>query len=436
MNSKVLNNASWIIFSKIVQSVMSLVVSIITVRYLGPANYGIINYAGSLVMFVLPIIQLGITNILVQELIAHNDSEGEILGTSIALSIFSSFLCMISVVIFSALANPGEKVTIIVCALYSISLLFQATEMLQYWFQTHLLSKYTSIIATIVYFVISAYKISLLILKMNVYWFVFTHIFDHLLISLGLFFLYKKFGGKKLVFTFDTAKRLLAKGKYYIVSSMMTTVFAQTDKIMLKAMLDETAVGYYSAAITCTNLFSFVFIAIIDSMRPVILEKKLTDENECILNLKSLYAIIIYLALSQCIVWTLFAKPIVLILYGEQYLPTVAALQLSVWYTTFSYIGSVRNIWILMNDKYKYLWIINLSGVCANIILNYLLIPIAGINGAATASVFTQFFTNVIVVQFIKPIRITNKIMFCALHPKYLMEMCSNFIKKGTDVNE
>ena len=55
-------------------------------------------------------------------------------------------------------------------------------------------------------------------------------------------------------------------------------------------------------------------------------------------------------------------------------------------------------------------------------ILNAILIPAIGINGAAIASLITQIFTNVIVGYIIKPIRPNNAIMVESLDPKYLMD--------------
>ena len=60
----------------------------------------------------------------------------------------------------------------------------------------------------------------------------------------------------------------------------------------------------------------------------------------------------------------------------------------------FSYLGSVRNVWMLAENKQKYLWIINLSGALGNVILNLILIPIMGVNGAAVASLCTQIFAK------------------------------------------
>ena len=78
--NKIIKNASWIIVCRIAQSIINLVIGMISARYLGPSNYGIINYAGSIVAFMVPVVQLGFRNTFVQEVIAEPDKEGEIIG--------------------------------------------------------------------------------------------------------------------------------------------------------------------------------------------------------------------------------------------------------------------------------------------------------------------------------------------------------------------
>ena len=92
-----------------------------------------------------------------------------------------------------------------------------------------------------------------------------------------------------------------------------------------------------------------------------------------------------------------------------------------VWYLAFSYMGGVRNIWILAEQKTKYLWIINLSGALLNVALNLALIPYMGIMGAAVATVITQIFTNVIIGYIIKPIRGNNRLLVQGLDPRVLL---------------
>ena len=176
--SKIARNASWIIGAKIAQAILAFVVSSLTARFLGPANYGLIGYVQSIVMFVVPIMQLGLNAILVQEIIRNPSDEGKILGTSITMNLISAVLCIVGVLSFVSLANAGEKETLIVCALYSLVLLAQSMEMIQYWFQAKFLSKYTSLLMLAAYTAVSVYKIILLILHKNVYWFAVSYAID------------------------------------------------------------------------------------------------------------------------------------------------------------------------------------------------------------------------------------------------------------------
>lgn len=428
MKNKIIKNASWIIVCRIIQSVLGLIISMFTARYLGPSNFGLINYATSMVAFVTPIMHLGIRSVLVQELVKQPEKEGELLGTSIILNVSSACLCIVGVLSFVFIVNVNERDTLIVCTLYSVILIVQAFEVFQYWFQTKLLSKYTSVVSLCAYFIVSLYKVFLLITGKNVYWFAISNSIDFLIIAISLAILYKKLGGQKLSVNKKTAIHLLNYGKYYIISDLMINIFAQTDRVMLKSMIGNEATGFYSAAITCAALTQFVFGAILDSARPVIFESKQVSREKFENNMMKLYGVIIYLSLLQSIFISVFATFIVKIIYGTAYLPAADALRIVVWYTTFSYLGSARNIWILAENKQRYLGIINFLGATANIIMNLMFIPKWGIVGAAVASLITQIFTNIITGFIFAPIRRTNVLMLQSLNPKGILALIKSTI--------
>ncbi len=190
---------------------------------------------------------------------------------------------------------------------------------------------------------------------------------------------------------------------------------------MLKIMTGNEATGIYSAAHTCAVMTSFIFAAIIDSMRPVIFEYRKKDDQLFKKSLVGLYSVIIYFSLAQCVVMTVFSSFIVRIMFGLDYQDAAIVLRISVWFTTFSYLGVIRNIWILAEGLQKYLWRCNLFSVLMNIALNWILIPIWGAAGAAIASVISQIFNNVVFGFIIAPIRPNNALMIEALHPKNLV---------------
>lgn len=421
-HKQVFNNAKWIVACKIVQSLLQLFVGMLCARYLGPSNYGLINYASSIVAFVTPLMKLGLDSTLVYELVQNPDKEGEIMGTSLLMNIVSSVVCIIGIVTFVSVVNAGDKVVIIVCVLYSLSLFFSALEMIQYWFQYKLLSKYASVVMLISYIFVSSYKIFLLISSKSVYWFALTNSIDFGIIGISLILLYIKKSSSRLTFSRKRAAELFEKSKYYIFASLMIVVYHNTDHIMLTMMAGQKENGIYSAAITCAIVVQFVYTAIIDSYRPLILTSKKRNEHEYEKNMSGLYCVITYLTVMQSIAFTVLAGIIVNILYGAEYADAIPVLRIAVWYIVFSVMGTVRNVWILAEEKQKYLTVINFSGAVINIVLNFYLIPVYGACGAAAASLATQFLINFLLGFIIKPLRKNNILLLRGINPLFFVK--------------
>ncbi len=429
LNHNIAKNALWIIACRIAQAVLSLAISTLSARYLGPDHYGLLHYAISVVAFVSPIALLGLSATLVQELLKKPQQEGETLGSALAISLFSSLLCMAGTTAFIYLSNPKDTVCVIVCTLYSTMLLGQALELMQYWFQAKLLSKYTSVTALISYGFVSAYKIFLLATGKSIYWFAVSYALDYLLIGILLLILYRKKGGQPLSFSWQRAKELVSGSKHYILSLTMVAIFAQTDRIMLKWMRGTSETGFYSAASTCATMTYFVFVALLDSYRPVILAGKQSGEDAFKKPMRQLYSLLIYLSAAQALLFPLIAKPLVNFLYGNAYAAAAPALLVLIWCPVVSYIGTARDIWILANSRQNLLWIVNISGAALNIAANYLLIPHYGATGAAMASLISQFFANVVLGFFLAPLKPNQSLMLESLNPKIFIDTVGNFRK-------
>lgn len=433
--NRVINNAKWIVLCKLAQSVLQLIVGMISARYLGPSNYGLISYAASIVAFAIPIMRLGFDATLVREYVESPDEEGKIAGTSVTLNVISGVACMFGVIGFSAVSNVNGHTTILVCSLYSISLIFAAVEMIQYWFQYKLLSKYSSVIMLGSYFAVSAYKIFLLVTQKSVYWFAVTHSIEYGLIALCLFAVYYKQGGR-LSFSWVLAKKLLKNSKHYILAALMLVFIQNTDHIMLTLMVGEAENGFYSAAITAAGIFQFVYTAVVDSYRPVILANKKQENSEYSLNMTRLYSLTLYLSLAQSVVFTVGGEIIIGILYGNDYAAAVPVFRILVWFLAFSMMGSVRNVWILAEQKQNYLWVINLSGALYNIVLNFVLIKPLGACGAALASLMTQVFSNMILGFIWRPLRENNKLIINSLRPKFAFEEAKKLLRTVLKKND
>ncbi len=416
LKNKEVNNAGWLIGGKVIQMALSFVVGVFTAKYLGPSNYGLINYGLAYATFFTAFCNLGINSILVKEFIDKPSEAGTVLGTTIVLRIITSVLSGCIIAVISLFVDNGEPVTIIVAVLCSVSLVFQCGEVFNYWFQAIYMAKRTSVASLIAYSLTSIYKILLLLFNADIKWFALATSVDYLIYAIIIFLFYRKHNGPRLRVSFDKGKYLLKQSYHYILAAVMTALYMQTDKIMLKQMLSEEEVGYYSVASTICSLWVFVLMAIIDSMYPTIIhlfrngEIKNFDRKN-----RQLYCIVFYLSCFVSLGFLVFGRYIIKFLFGQPYEPAVNPLRILTWYTAFSYLGVARNAWLICMDAQKYLKYLYIGAAFINIAMNYIMIPVYGASGAAMASLITQIFTSIILPLFIKDTRKNSVLMLEAI---------------------
>ena len=413
--NKVVKNAGWIIGGKVANKLLAFVVGIFAARYLGPSNYGLINYAAAYATFFASLCTLGINSVIVKNFVDHPDQQGETIGTTLLLRTISSFLSALTIVGIVSVVDRGENLTIVVVALYSVGLLFQVFDTLNYWFQARLQSKYSALAELVSYAAVSAYKIVLLALGKSIEWFAVASALDYVVLAVFLLIAYFKNGGASFRCSKKKAKELLKSSSSFIIAGLMVSIYACTDKLMLKQMLGSDAVGHYSLASTISVSWAFVLSAIIDSLYPEIVQSFQQDYARYERKNRQLYAIVFYVSLLVSALICLVAKPFITVLYGETYLPTVQPLRIVVWYTAFSYLGVARNAWMVCENRQKYLKYLYISAAVLNVLLNLVLIPTWGASGAAAASLITQAATTILLPALIRPLRPNTRLMLEAI---------------------
>lgn len=404
-NNKFLSNTSWIIGGKIGQMAIGLLVGIFVVRYLGPSHYGTISYVASFIALFTPIAGLGLNTFSIKSILDYPEQEGTVIGTILTMKILASILSAICVCITVYFFNQDEPMLVFIAFLQSIGLVFQSFNIFDYWYQSKLQSKISSIIALFGYMIISLYKIILLVLGKDIYWFAFSSSLDYIIIAICLFISYQKNHGEKLSFSFHMAKNLLQLSYHFILSGLMVTIYGQMDKVMIGKMISTEEVGNYSVAVAICGMWTFILTAILDSSRPLILTYRAENLDLYRTRLCQLYSVIMFISFSVAIVISLFSEQIIYLLYGEGYINAIQPLRIVVWYTSFSFFGSINNgIYLTCEGKQRFIKVTAFIGAVTNLTLNFILIPNYGINGAAFATLATQITANFIAPMFIKEI--------------------------------
>ena len=396
-NRSFFKNTTWLVGGQVLRLIISFFISTISTRYLGPSNFGVINYISSYIAFFTSIIGLGLNGVIIYELVNKRDENGTILGTAIVFRLIASIISTIAFFNIIYYADGGDKTMMTVAILQAIQLPFCCLDTINYWYQSNYQSKYPVIVQTIAYVATSVYKVYLLATGKSVEWFAFAMTLDIAVIGVLYLVLYLKHHGPRLRYSNSMAKYLLKISVPFILANVMSVAYGQMDRVMIRHMLGNSAdVGLYSAALNICALISFIPIAILESGRPLVVEAKKQDESLYRLRFRQLVASIFWLCFIYSLGVSVFSKLIIYILYGEAYMAASNCLIIAVWYTLFTYIGSAMHLWLLCENKNKYVLIFCALGAGGNFIVNYLLIHIFGISGAAFATFLTQCLANLI----------------------------------------
>lgn len=398
MNNKFFKNTTWLIMGQVIQMILQFVVGTLSARYLGPSNYGTLSYVGSFITFFTSFCELGMNGVIISELVNHRKDEGKIITTCILMRLAVSIISIFAVILLVMVTDPGDIIVFYITLISSLQIPFAAFNTINYWFQFRLESKYAAIIKNVAYIISAGYKLFLLATGKSVLWFAFANVIDIILLAIMyvISYLLKKEKKNSLGWSKPVAVRMIKGCLPFIIASIMIQIYQQTDKIMIKQMLNSTTeVGLYTAVTTICSLIGFIPTAILDSARPVIMEMKQEDEKKYQLRTRQLFAVLIWFDVLYAIGITIFAKLVIYILYGEAYLAATKCLRICVWYTAFSYLGSARSMWLICEKKNRYAFIFSAMGAGFNVAMNILLIPILGINGAALATLVTQFSANI-----------------------------------------
>jgi len=421
MKSKLLKNISWLFYDKIIRVLGGLLIGIWVARYLGPNDFGVLNYSIAYVAMFMLFVKLGLDQIVVREIVKDKESRGEILGTVFLLKLLGGVFAICCVVI-SFFFIEMDLLTRSIILILSIQFVFQSLDIIDYYYQAQVLSKYVVIARNTAFILSSGLKIFLIINNFPVIFFAAIISFDFLLAALFLVIIYKRKKQETLEWSYNKriAKRLLLDSWPLAISMFLITIYTKIDQVMIGNLLDKEQVGIYSVAVKLTESWMFIPIIIINTLMPYFVSLREKDNRKYYERLTQLYSLMFWMGLIVGIAVLFFGEFAIKLLFGEIYIGSYNALVFNIWNGIFISQAIARGIWLINENLQKYRLYNNVIAVVLNISLNILLIPIFGITGAAITTLFTQGLGTWLIPFLWKPMRESNKAMIRSINPYYL----------------
>lgn len=430
---KILSNVFWATLGKVVNMFGQLFVGILVARYLGPEQYGIMNYIISYVTLFTIISSFGLTNIEVRELSRVPEDRDSILGTCIrirfAFATLGYILIILSLIIFNT-----DTFTSLMILIYGLVLYTGCFELIRNYFTSIIKNEYvvkSEIARTIIG---ASIKIILLLIKAPLEYFIVATMFDTLLVASGYILSYNKLVGKISNWKYDPKRvAFFIKESFpLLLSGAAVVIYQRIDQVMIGNMIDKESVGYFATASRFLEIILFLPQVLSQTVTPLIVKiKNESTDEEYIYKSKQFVSIVVWISVIMSLIVSFSSYYLIILTYGDKYLPAVAVLQVLAFKTVGMALSSSGGQLIIIEKKQKWAVIRNLFGCIVCISLNLFFIPRYGIIGSAYVTILTVLVSGFLANVLIPPYWHIFKIELYAIFYGWKeLKYIKSFIKK------
>ncbi len=195
--------------------------------------------------------------------------------------------------------------------------------------------------------------------------------------------------------------QIFARSYPMALSAIAYFIMQSVDIIILTAYEGFESIAYYSVAVKLATVMALALMSVNIVVAPKIAEIYSTNDFEKLNKLINDSARIIFVISIPVLIILFVFSDFMLGLFGENYVLAREALLLLLGGQFFSSLCGPGAVYLNMTGKQKKLNTILILGLGINVILNLVLIPAYGIEGAAVATLISMIFWNSLIVAVI-----------------------------------
>jgi O-antigen/teichoic acid export membrane protein len=386
---KIADNIGWLFFDKVLRMGVGLLVGVWVARYLGPEQFGLLNFALAFTGLFGAIATLGLQGIVVRDIVRDPDGAKATLGTAAILHLLGGFLTFLLILFTIAQLRPDDPLARTIVAILGSMMLLKVSQIAVYWFESQVQSKYIVWVQNSVFLLFALVKVLLILREAALIAFVWAMLAEAAVVAIALLVVMGARGQalSRLRVSVIRANALLRDSWPLILSSIAIMLYMKIDQIMLGQMIGDEAVGIYSAAVRISEVWYFIPMVVVASVFPAILEAKNRSNTLYYARLQQLYDLMVLLSVSVALPMTFIATPLVVLLFGAPYAASGTVLAIHIWASVFVFLGVASSKWFLAENRQLLSLQRTVLGAIANVGLNLWLIPFYGPVGAAIATV-------------------------------------------------
>jgi PST family polysaccharide transporter len=397
---KIIGNTGWLFIDRIIRMGFGLIVSVWVARYLGPEQFGVLNYAIAFVALFSAIATLGLDGIVVRDIARNKHSEQTTLGTAFFLKLIGGIVAVLFCIGTIFFLHKNDVILQWAVGITAMGMIFQCFDTIDLYYQSQVLSKFTVYAKNIAFILLNILKVYFILSKASLLAFVWSGLAEIILGAIGLIltFRYNQNSMFQWKGNFRRALELLHDSWPYILAGISITLFMRTNQLLLAELLGNRSVGIYSAAVRISEVWYFIPSAVISSVQPLLIYTREVDRKMFIQKLQKVFNMMVMISLPLALGMSFFSKYVILILFGRNYLSSAPVLSIHIWAAIFVFLGCCHGPYWLAENLQKYALILTIISAVVSIVSSFCLIPLYREIGAAYATLIAYAIPNTIVL--------------------------------------
>lgn len=429
---RIITNSGWLFSDKIVRQGLNLLLTAYIARYLGASEFGQWNYAIAFVTLFSFFSSLGLYNILLRDFVRFPGKVGELIGSAMTLRFFGGCLTLLFSLLTILVFKPGATALHILIFIVSTNYIAQSTDVVDFYFQSHLKSNWIAISRGISFVVFAIIRLMMVHFNFTIGYFAAIQTAEFLLSGLLMFFfLQRSIPLSSIKIKRSLIKELIRDSAPIILAEIAIIVYVRTDQVMIGEMIGNRAVGNYSVAVRLSEIWYFIPGIICSSLLPSLVGAHAQNIEIYRFKLQQLYDLLAGLSIGIAVVVTVTSFWIIDILFGPDFSEAAPVLTIHIWAGVFVFWGLASNQQLVIEKLTTLSLYRTLFGMTVNVLLNFMLIPRYGIKGAAIATLVAQAFSMWLSCLFFKQTRPIFWMNVRSLNPWRFITLINAIFKKG-----
>jgi O-antigen/teichoic acid export membrane protein len=395
MHKRIIQSSFFLLADRGFRLIISFVLGVLIARIYGPEEFGQLNYILATASVFGSLSSLGLDDIVPRDMAALNQqglSRDDIEKTAFILRLFGGTAAYILVLGLMFYESGASRLFLIACLL-ALYLPIQAGDVYEYRLRVEDEFSKIALSRSAAAFLANVLKALVLLFSLPISYIAAAMTSEFLMTfqAFKYFVTKKKYGVGN--FRFDYAKSLLKRSWKIMLAGSLIVLQARVEYFLIEKFLGWQELGQYSAALKIFEIIDVICVILVSVLMPR-LASIVTSENTKMYSRRTyLIGFAIYLLLIPAMILLIIVFPYV---YGAQYAEAAAILPWLFLRPIFGMLGSIRNMFIVLEGNYWYPSLSSLCSLLVSVLLGYSLIPVYGLYGAVASSMFGLFTLTVL----------------------------------------